>query len=207
MNEDELNKAVESEMMSYDAMESNQLKYMALSRYSDEFKADYDHEYRDVRGMVICGDKIPEIETFKTESDARTWAKKKIAQLFDEGNQDLCSVKIEWTEKTSVITFDCSQYREVKAQRRIAYKNSYRQKLINEENFKKRSSRWEQACIWCSQNGIRVQKEKDGSIGHNNRTTIVDKIVKADLVKKFNAEFPEFTISDDYLRTIGRVKG
>lgn len=200
MNESEIEKALESEMMNFDANDPKTMKWMALERYGSEFRSGYEQIFSEVRGMVVSDDgTILESESFRTDDEAQSWAKEKIAELFDEGKQDVCSVRITWTETNNRTLFDSAKYRKVKAQRRETHESSYRHKLEREETFKHRATKWEEACLWCSQNGIRIRKEKDGSIGHNKRMTVIDKVIKANLVIEFNERFPEFRISDEYI--------
>ena len=200
MNESEIEKALESEMMYFDKNEPFTLKMRALERYGDEFHSGYVRSFGKVTGTVSTENGvILNSEEFDNDGEAKAWANRMIEKLFDEGQQENFSVSIEWTETNHRTLFDCAKYRETLAQRREVHESAYRHKLEREENFKLRADRWQQACMWCSQNGIRVRKEKDGTIAHNKRMTIIDKVIKADLVIEFNKEFPEFRISDEYL--------
>lgn len=198
MNENDIERRLKEEMEKFDAKEPSYLRTIAIT---DGFTSGYSREFEEVIGEVSSDeDVILEFKHFKTETEAREWANEWIKRLCDEGKQEEFSVHIEWTEKNTRTVFDCSSYRKLKAKRREINESSIREKIIQETNRQKRIDRWQEACLWASKNGIRVRKEKDGSIGHNKRVTIVDKIIKANLVKQFNDEFPEFAISDEYLR-------
>lgn len=206
MNDIELEQKIRESMKTYDEEEKLTLRRIALNSYSRDFQSGWEEKYGEVIGTVYKNDgTILKSETFSNESEARQWAKETTIELFDQNKQEEYSVSIMWTSTTKMNFYDCEKMKKIRDERRRKHEILIKDNLIAEERFNRRASRWEEACKWASENGISVRMEKDGSIGHNRRETIVKKVIEKKKMTEWNELFPEFTITQEFINRYAGV--